>query len=58
MMALGTEHPKLQGLRRWMLVTNDAHGLYAQFGFKPVAHQERFMERVVPGIYKQKLALT
>ncbi len=44
-------HPRLQGLRRFTLNTNDAHGLYAQFGFEPVAHPERMMERWVPGIY-------
>jgi GNAT superfamily N-acetyltransferase len=32
MMAMASSHPKLQGLRRWTLVTNDAHGLYAQYG--------------------------
>lgn len=52
MMAMASDHPKLQGLRRWTLVTNDAHGLYAQFGFTPIANQERFMERIVPNIYK------
>jgi GNAT superfamily N-acetyltransferase len=54
MMAMASSHPRLQGLRRWTLVTNDAHGLYAQFGFKPLATPERFMERAVPGIYKRK----
>ena len=28
-------HPDLQGLRRWLLATSDAHGLYAQYGFTP-----------------------
>jgi GNAT superfamily N-acetyltransferase len=37
-------HPRLQGLRRFMLGTRDAHGLYAQSGFKPLAFPERFME--------------
>ncbi len=37
-------HPALQGLRRVMLATLDAHGLYAQFGFKPLAAPERMME--------------
>lgn len=37
-------HPHLQQLRRFMLVTLDAHGLYAQFGFKQIAHPERLME--------------
>jgi GNAT superfamily N-acetyltransferase len=54
MMAMASEHPKLQGLRRWTLVTLDAHGLYEQFGFRGVANAERFMERVVPDIYKQQ----
>ena len=38
-------HPRLQGLRRFQLVTKDAHGLYAQFGFTPLAQAERHMER-------------
>lgn len=37
-------HPHLQELRRFMLATLDAHGLYAQFGFKQIAHPERLME--------------
>ena len=36
-------HPELQGLRRWHLVTRDAHGLYAQFGFAPLDAPERHM---------------
>jgi len=39
------EHPELQGLRRMMLATNDAHGLYAQFGFVPLDRPELFMAR-------------
>jgi GNAT superfamily N-acetyltransferase len=46
-----TAHPDLQGLRRWMLMTQDAHGLYAQFGFRPLAHPDRAMERTDPDIY-------
>jgi N-acetylglutamate synthase-like GNAT family acetyltransferase len=49
-------HPDLQGLRRWMLVTLDAHGLYEQFGFKPVAHPERHMEIHRPGLYQGAVA--
>ena len=45
-------HPRLQGLRRFMLGTKDAHGLYAQFGFKPLAHPERFMEIRSESSYK------
>ncbi len=37
-------HPDLQGLRRMILVTRDAHGLYAQYGFKIVDNPERYME--------------
>lgn len=54
MMKMATEHPQLQGLRRWMLATADAHGLYAQFGFTPSARPDRLMEKVVPDIYKQR----
>ena len=54
MMAMASEHPKLQGLRRWTLVTLDAHGLYEQFGFRPIVNQERFMERIVPDIYRKR----
>ena len=42
------EHPDLQGLRRWMLRTRDAHGLYAKFGFGPIAQVESYMEIVDP----------
>jgi GNAT superfamily N-acetyltransferase len=38
-------HPRLQNLRRFHLVTQDAHGLYRQFGFTPIMHPERHMER-------------
>jgi len=37
-------HTKLQGLRRFCLATRDAHGLYLQFGFKPILKPENFME--------------
>jgi GNAT superfamily N-acetyltransferase len=38
-------HPRLQNLRRFQLVTQDAHGLYRQFGFTPITDPERHMER-------------
>jgi N-acetylglutamate synthase-like GNAT family acetyltransferase len=47
-------HPDLQGLRRMMLATKDAHGLYARFGFTPVSNPERLMQIVVPDIYKKR----
>jgi GNAT superfamily N-acetyltransferase len=37
-------HPDLQGLRRFMLATKDAHGLYRKFGFAALARPERYME--------------
>jgi GNAT superfamily N-acetyltransferase len=44
-------HPSLQGLRRWMLSTRDAHGLYAKFGFVPISAPDRFMEIRDPDVY-------
>lgn len=44
-------HPDLQGLRRWMLATRDAHGLYAKVGFTPLDAPERFMEIFDPEVY-------
>jgi GNAT superfamily N-acetyltransferase len=44
-------HPDLQGLRRWLLGTRDAHGLYRQFGFTPLKHPEIFMEIVNRDLY-------
>ncbi len=46
-------HPRLQGLRRWMLVTRDAHGLYRKVGLSPLAHPERMMEMADPDIYRK-----
>jgi GNAT superfamily N-acetyltransferase len=44
-------HPDLQGLRRWMLATRDAHELYRKVGFGPPADPGRMMERVDPEVY-------
>jgi len=41
------DHPDLQGLRRILLATEDAHGLYERFGFAGLAHPERWMQRGV-----------
>lgn len=46
------EHVELQGLRRFMLLTSDAHGLYAQFGFQPVGAPSRFMEILRADLYQ------
>ena len=51
MMEAIVNHPDLQGLRRFLLSTRDAHGLYAQFGFTPLASPQRFMERFAPNVY-------
>jgi GNAT superfamily N-acetyltransferase len=47
------QHPALQNLRRWILTTRDAHGLYAQVGFTPVKSPERYMERHDPNVYER-----
>jgi GNAT superfamily N-acetyltransferase len=47
------QHPGLQNLRRWILTTRDAQGLYSQFGFTPVKAPERFMERHQANIYEK-----
>jgi N-acetylglutamate synthase-like GNAT family acetyltransferase len=44
-------HPDLQGLRRWMLATKDAHGLYARFGFTPIKTPDSWMEIHRPDVY-------
>ena len=44
-------HPDLQGLRRFGLVTRDAHGLYEKFGFALLANPDGHMEIARPGIY-------
>jgi GNAT superfamily N-acetyltransferase len=45
--------PDLQNLKRWVLATRDAHGLYTQFGFSPFSHPELWMEIVNPNAYTQ-----
>ncbi len=44
-------HPALQGLRRWLLATRDAHEVYRRLGFVPLARPEGWMEIAVPDIY-------
>lgn len=48
MMTAILAHPELQGLRRILLATSDAHGLYARYDFQPITRPERFMERYRP----------
>jgi GNAT superfamily N-acetyltransferase len=49
------DHPDLQGLRRIMLATRDAHSLYAQFGFKPLEIPARWMDKHNPEVYNTVL---
>jgi len=51
MLAHLQNRPDLQGLRRWMLFTRDAHALYAQFGWQGTQHPERLMLRENPDAY-------
>lgn len=44
-------HPDLRGIRRWMLVTRDAHGLYRKVGFTDLSHPARIMEKLLPDPY-------
>ena len=46
-------HPQLQGLRRFLLATRDAHSLYAEFGFAPPLRPQTLMERFDPDIYQR-----
>ena len=47
------QHPALQNLRCWILLTSDAHGLYARLGFTAVQAPERYMELYQPNIYER-----
>ena len=44
-------HPDLQGFRRWILATRDAHALYEKFGFSALKVPERWMEKTAPNAY-------
>lgn len=46
--------PRLQGLRRWHLVTRDMQRLYAGIGFEPLTQPERHMQKHDPDVYRQK----
>jgi GNAT superfamily N-acetyltransferase len=53
MMECIVQHPALQNLRRWTLLTRDAHGLYSQFGFTPLKTPDRYMELHRPDVYER-----
>jgi GNAT superfamily N-acetyltransferase len=48
-------YPDLQGLRRWMLGTRDAHSLYEKFGFEPLENPKRIMHIYNADVYKKRL---
>lgn len=48
------KHPELQGFRRWLLLTKDAHGLYKQHGFTEIHDPEKFLEIWNPDVYKMQ----
>lgn len=51
LMEVISDHPELQGFRRWILATKDAHTLYEKFGFHELVHPERWMEKPAPDAY-------
>jgi len=50
LMEIMITHPQLQGFRRWVLSTKDAHRLYERFGFTRLYRPERWMERPDPNM--------
>jgi GNAT superfamily N-acetyltransferase len=48
-----TSHPRLQNLRRFNLLTQDAHGLYRQFGFSVPTKPDRYMEKLDPDVTRR-----
>ena len=54
MMEVILAHPQLQGLRRIILSTRDAHTLYSQFGFRSLDFPDRWMNIHNPNVYKAK----
>ncbi|HYH16582.1 MAG TPA: GNAT family N-acetyltransferase, partial [Flavisolibacter sp.] len=53
LMEVITTYPTLQGLRRFLLATRDAHGLYEKFGFQPIPSTTPWMQVHRPGIYRE-----
>jgi GNAT superfamily N-acetyltransferase len=51
LMEVIVNHPHLQGFRRWVLATRDAHALYEKFGFTGLKHPARWMEKAAPDAY-------
>jgi GNAT superfamily N-acetyltransferase len=53
LMQVIADHTELKGLRRWILLTRDAHGLYRKTGFREPKDPGRYMEKVLQDIYKK-----
>lgn len=53
LMSLMLFHQDLQGLRRYMLATSDAHSLYSQFGFTPLEEPDKMMAIIIKNVYKK-----
>lgn len=53
MMETIISHPELQGLRRWILLTADAHELYRKYGWTNIKNPEKWMEKHDPDAYKK-----
>jgi N-acetylglutamate synthase-like GNAT family acetyltransferase len=49
------EHPDLQGLRRWILLTSTADWLYEKYGFTKLPNPELYMELFNPNVYKPEI---
>ncbi len=56
LMQVIADHPDLQGLRRWTLITRYAHELYRKTGFTAPQTPERYMEKTDPHVYKNEKA--
>jgi len=52
MMECILSHPALQNLRRWILLTRDAHELYRKYGFTALKSPDRYMELHRPDVYE------
>ena len=54
LMEVVMKHPYLQGLRRWILLTGDAHGLYKKYGWTEIANPEKWMELHNKEVYETR----
>ncbi|NLR79762.1 GNAT family N-acetyltransferase [Chitinophaga eiseniae] len=54
LMRIIMNHPVIKGLRRLLLITSDAHGLYRQFGFTEIPNPEKYMQVHIADLYTKK----